>query len=404
MAFSFPQELIAQIVGLLTDDAESLRTSALIHPSFLHSARTGLFSTRSVRLTRRNVYAFRALVASSPDVLPYIRSLNICFYGEATLDAETLLKLRWVTHLTTQSDPFGFRLLTADERAKLSEAVGGLRSVEIDVDKLYALPYWAMLLDNCEDLQSLKLEAYRVAWKDEKEVTIPMQVSTITTKMRLRSLRAEGNVKILTPLAAWLLPRGALDNLQSLMLNGQYSSADYQSPEEDRRPALVKAAMGSVKELTLYLDPPMTLDLNHTLAGFPQLRALHLRDGPGAKFARSLQWIVDFLALRSPTQHPSLEEITLDHGVLMRELLDVPAETWVKLQDALLGPSSSQSSSSFQPTTTPYPALRTFTLLNPPPFFEDFVIDKMGRMVDDRVLKFAGDDHGMGRRMWGWDV
>ncbi|KAJ7073056.1 hypothetical protein C8F01DRAFT_1106081 [Mycena amicta] len=301
----------------------------------------------------------------------------------------------------------------------LREAVRGLTSIDLRVDKLYPLPYWATLLDHCDDLQTLDVYVDSNGWAswtaEQVLLPIPKQVSTTPSLLRLRSLCAGGDVKILTPLAAWLLPRGALDNVQSLALDVYYLHDDYGSPEEDRRPPLVHAAMGSVKALTLHLDPPMPLKLNQTLADFPHLRALHLRDGPDAEFDTSLQWIVAFLTLPSTAQHSSLEEITLDHGVLRRDLLAVPGNTWTKLQDALLGPSSSSQSQSSS-FTTPYPALRTVTFANPhkfsythpdsvpaaaTAFFEDFVKGKMDRMADYGVLRFVGDDYELRRRMWG---
>lgn len=69
-----------------------------------------------------------------------------------------------------------------------------------------------------------------------------------------------------------------------------------------------------------------------TLASFPLLRTLHLKDGPDVVITDSLEWLVSFL----PPDSYALEEISIDHNMIRRDLLAVPAPTWHALESALL--------------------------------------------------------------------
>ncbi|KAF7288613.1 hypothetical protein MIND_01427900 [Mycena indigotica] len=415
---SFPHELIAHIVSYL-QDVSSLRTAALLHPTFRPWVRDALFHT--VRLTHTNVFAFRELVQSSPAVLPYIRKLDMMPVGGrntsfVTLDPGTLLKCEAVAALKTYSDPFGFRHLGSAEWKTLQGAVKGLKKLELLVDRLYPLSYWATLLDSCESLESIDItvDSGVNGWTTEDvEVEIPGRATDAGWSMSLQSLCVSGEVKVLTPLSRWLLPRKALDRLVTLELDVYYLHDDYGPPEEDRRSSLVSAAMGSVRELTLHLDPPVPLNsssnIHLTVASFPNLTKLLLRDGPDAELVDSLAWTASFLALPLDQQHSNLAQITLDHGIRRRDLLAVPNETWARLEETLL------SASDFPA----FPALASFTFANPHKFsfahpdsipapdkrfVEEYVRGRLPRLAQaerGRVkLEFGGDADALRRRMW----
>nr|GAT44408.1 predicted protein [Mycena chlorophos] len=415
---SFPPELIEHIVECIPNAAD-LRTAALVHPVFLPWVRTAVFGT--IRLTQANVYAFRKLVDTCPDVIPYIRTLNIPVIGGrfttgATVGAGTLAKLTAMTRLKAHADPFDFRNLSAWERANLREGVKGLISVELMIDKLYPLPYWATLLDSCSALEHLDVQTDSNGWgmwtSQEVQIAIPKAEQSLAGRMRLRSLSIAGDVKLLTPLAAWLLPRGALNHLYSLELDVYYLYDEYGNATEDRRLPLVRAVMPNVRELTLHLDPPMPLDSasgHISLSAFPQLQTLYMRDGPDAELPLSLTWLASFLSLPPRTQHPALQYITLDHSILRRDLLSVPHATWVALENSLINSDSDAAE-------PPLPALKSLTFANPHKFsgnhpdsvpaeervwFEEHVGDRMPRIAEVGVLKFGGDVNALRERMWG---
>ncbi|KAJ7203806.1 hypothetical protein GGX14DRAFT_461234, partial [Mycena pura] len=252
---NLPQELVGKIVDELRGDVPSLRTCALISPVFLPWTRQHLFS--SVRLTARNLFAFRALVTSSPAAASYIRRLDIpmeTYHPPSTLSPDTFAQLPHVTHLVAHSDPSGFWHLSPVEERALAGAAQRLTTVHLLIDRLWALPLWATLLDGCPALSALGVHAESNGWS-AAEVAIAMPPATKTEVPCLNTLRVSGDVKILIPLAAWLLPRRALDALQKLTLDVLYLRDDYDTLDRDSRPPLVRAAAASLHELTLHLDP-----------------------------------------------------------------------------------------------------------------------------------------------------
>jgi hypothetical protein len=253
-----PQELVDKIVSEFQDDPPSLRTCALISPAFVPWSRMHLFST--VRLIARNVYAFRALVESSPDVASYVRRLDFplttSFPPTALLPPETLSRLPNITHLSAHSDPFDFRHLSPAQELVLADGARRLTTVYIFIDRLWPLPAWAALLNGCPALATLSIDAEASGWGawSASDVALPMPVPVAAPGvLRLRTLRVTGNCKILVPLSAWLLPQDALRELHTLALDLLYLLDDYHTP--DARPALVLAAASSLRELTLGLDP-----------------------------------------------------------------------------------------------------------------------------------------------------
>ncbi|KAJ7086201.1 hypothetical protein C8R44DRAFT_821147 [Mycena epipterygia] len=336
--FHLPQELIEQIVSVLHGDIPNLRTCALISRDFLPWSRLHLFS--SIRLTGRNVYAFRDLVASSPGVAIYVRRLEMPMMASlpasALLSPESMAQLPNVTHISVHCDPFGFRQLSPVQKLLLAGAMRQITTVHILIDRLWTLPEWAALLNGCPSLTELAIHAESTGWR-AADVALSMPTTAPENTPRLRTLRISGDCKILAPLGAWLVPNGFLGALHTLAIDVLYLQSDYEAP--DRRPPIVLAAAPSLQELTLHLDPPMSLSDTPqpiTLASFPLLRALHLKDGPDAVIVASLEWLVAFL----PPDSYALEEISIDHSMIhsmiRRDLLAVPAPTWHALESALL--------------------------------------------------------------------
>ncbi|KAJ6556622.1 hypothetical protein DFH09DRAFT_1084703 [Mycena vulgaris] len=341
-----PQELLAKIVSEFHEDVATLRTCALISRDFLAWSRVHLFA--SVRLTGRNFYAFRDLVASSPAVASYVRRLDmplmVSVPASALLPPESMVQLPNVTQLSSHCDPFGFRHLSSAQKGLLSDATRQLTTVHVLIDRLWSLPEWAALLNGCGALTELAIHTESNGWSAE-DVTLKMPTASPSHTPRLHTLRISGDCKILVPLGAWLVPNGLLAELHTLAIDVLYLRDDYEAP--DRRPPLVLAAAPSLQILTLHLDPPMPLDTSGphpiSLASFPLLRTLHLKDGPDAEFAASLRWLCAFLQPQEllagdlgPISTSPLEQIFIDHSMIRRDLLDVPPSTWHALTAPLL--------------------------------------------------------------------
>ncbi|KAJ7659609.1 hypothetical protein DFH06DRAFT_1472471 [Mycena polygramma] len=368
-----PQELLDKIVSEFEDDPSNLRTCALISPAFLPWTREHLFS--SVRLTASNVYAFRALVEFSPAVASYVRSLDIPAIhapASALLPPATLAQLPNITHLTTHCDPFGFRHLSPADELVLADAARRLTTVDVLIDRLWTLPVWAALLNGCPALTALTVHAEASGWGiwSAADVALPMPAPCEPSTLRLHTLRVSGDCKILMPLGAWLLPQGALAALHTLVLDLEYLPDDYDAP--DARPPIVLAAAASLRELTLHLDPPMSLASPDPKAPsiaipshLPHLRTLHLRDGPDADIADSLAWLgallqpTPALSLVPHDTHPesALEHLSIDHSMIRHELLAVPSTTWRAIESALLGDADDTGAYG----GSMYPHLRTVT-------------------------------------------
>ncbi|KAF8142718.1 hypothetical protein K438DRAFT_1784515 [Mycena galopus ATCC 62051] len=360
-----PQELVEKVVSEFKSDEANLRTCCLISPAFVPCSRQHLFSC--VRLTARNFYDFRTLVESSPAVASYVRRLNIPLMSNLPMSAivppATLAKLPNITSLSSHSDPFDFRHLSAAEQRILAEAVSGLTSVEILLDRLWPLPAWAALLNGCSSLTMLSLSGNSTGWGtwSPADVSFPMPAAAT---FRLHTLRVFDDCKILVPLSAWLIQGGASEAVHTLLLDVSYLEADYAAP--DLRGGLVHAAAASLRELTLNLDPPMALALagaadgaadsihgQLTIASLPRLRALHLRDGVDLNTA--LTWLATFV--QSPLGS-ALEELSLNHAMFRSDLLEISAETWSAIEDALLG----DVGFGVDQHRMPHPHLRTVTL------------------------------------------
>ncbi|KAJ7469289.1 hypothetical protein B0H11DRAFT_2238353 [Mycena galericulata] len=335
-----PQELVAKIIAEFRDDAANLRSCALVSRSFLPWSRLHLFF--SVRLTGRNIYSFLTLVVPSPEVAMFVRRLDIPIMPSyAIIPPESLAQTPNVTHISTHCDPFGFRHLSADTKIVLAGATRQLTTVHILIDRLWTLPEWAALLNGCSALTELAIHGESTGWS-EQEVALRMPTAACDSTPRLHTLRISGDCKILSPLEEWLVPSGFLTVLHTLAIDVLYLQDDYDMP--DRRPPIVLAAASHLEDLTLHLDPPMTLAAAPhpiSLASFPNLRALHLRHEPDAEISGSLHWLC--LLLEPSSSSPAavgfgtLEEISVDHNVVVhRDLLEVPAETWHKLDMALL--------------------------------------------------------------------
>ncbi|KAJ7659612.1 hypothetical protein DFH06DRAFT_1472473 [Mycena polygramma] len=375
-----PPELLDKIVSEFEDDPPNLRTCALISPAFLPWTRQHLFS--SVRLTASNVYAFRALVEFSPAVASYVRSLDIPTKyhvpASALLPPATLAQLPNITHLTTHCDPFGFRHLSPADELVLASAARRLTAVDVLlIDRLWTLPLWAALLNDCPALATLTVhaEASGLGIWSAADVALPMPAPHEPGGLRLHTLRVSGDCKILMPLGAWLLPQGALEALHTLVLDLEYLPDDYDAP--DARTPIVLAAAASLRELRLHLDPPMSL-VSPSADGssiaipshLPHLRVLHLRDGPDPDIADSLAWLG---ALLQPTPSPSpslmsdscesaLEHLSINHSIIRHKLLAVPATTWRAIEGALLGDSDNGDMGyTAAHEGSMYPHLRTVT-------------------------------------------
>ncbi|KAJ7617019.1 hypothetical protein B0H17DRAFT_651744 [Mycena rosella] len=341
--FDLPQELVDKIVSELRNDIPALCTCALISRDFLPWSRLHLFS--SVRLTGGNFYAFRTLIASSPAVASYVRRLEMPLMASlpafVLLPPESMARLPNLTKLSTHCDPFGFRHLSAAQHRILSDTTRHLTSVELSIDRFWTLPEWAALLNGCATLKNLAIHADPTAlWSED--VGLEMPVAPPEDAPRLRTLRISGDCKVLGPLGAWLLPSGFLVALHTLAIDVDYVLDDYDPP--DRRLPLVLAGAASLEVLTLHLDPPMPLstpaDVPISLASFPLLHTLHLKDGPDAEFGASLRWLADFLHAPA-TDHitpadSALESVSLAHSLVRRDIDAVPASTWRALEAALL--------------------------------------------------------------------
>ncbi|KAJ7751901.1 hypothetical protein DFH07DRAFT_523898 [Mycena maculata] len=335
-----PQELVAKIVAEFHDDTPNLRTCAVISRTFLPWSRLHLFS--AVRLTGRNAYAFRILIAPSPTVAMYVRQLDIPMEVSlptfALLPPQTLAHLPNVTHLSSHCDPFGFRQLSATEKLVLVGATRQLTTVHVFIDRVWSLPEWAVLLNGCCSLTELAIHAESTGWSVE-EAVVQMPVVAPESTPRLHTLRISGDCKILIPLGNWLVPSGFLAALHTLATDVLYLQDDYDAP--DYRQPIVLAAAPTLQTLSLHLDPPMTLAATPhaiSIASFPRLRKLHLRGVPDATIGASLQWLVALL--QAPTDispgHGALEEISVDHTMIRRDLLEIPHATWNALESALL--------------------------------------------------------------------
>ncbi|KAJ7627098.1 hypothetical protein FB45DRAFT_1082235 [Roridomyces roridus] len=188
-----PQELVAKIVGELRDDLPSLRASGLISRSFLPWSRLHLFF--SVRLTPRNVYAFRTLVAPSPDVAMYMRrldipSINNDLPSSALLPPESLAQLPNITHLSAHADPFGFRQLSESQRGLLTRGLQHVTTVYIRIlNHFWALPEWARVLNGCSNLTELDIHAESTGWAMWNADELQMPVAEAQNRPRLHTLR-----------------------------------------------------------------------------------------------------------------------------------------------------------------------------------------------------------------------
>jgi hypothetical protein len=160
-----------------------------------------------------------------------------------------------ITHLSAHSDPFDFRQLSPSKKLSLADATCRLTTVEIFIDRLWPLPFWASLLNGCPVLATLEVRADPTGWGTwtAANLTLPMPTSPVPSTLRLHTLRFVCDCKILMPLGAWLVPQGALAALHTLVLDVTYLTDDYDAP--DACPALVLAAAPSLHELTLQLDP-----------------------------------------------------------------------------------------------------------------------------------------------------
>ncbi|KAJ7086190.1 hypothetical protein C8R44DRAFT_893645 [Mycena epipterygia] len=332
--FLLPQELIGQIVSELHGDIPNLRICALVSRDFLFWSRLHLFSC--VRLTGRNVYAFRDLVSTSPAVATYVRRLEMpmmaSLFAFVLLPPESMAQLPNVSQISVHCDPFDFRHLSPAQKLTLTGAMRQITTVHVLIDRLWTLPEWATLLNGSPSLTELAIHAESPGWRAE-DFALGMPAAAQENTPCLRTLRISGDCKILAPLGDWLVPNGFLGALHTLVIDVLYLQNDYEVP--DRRPPIVLAAAPSLQELTLHLDPPMSLSDTPqpiTLASFPLLRALHLKDGPDVVITASLEWLVAFL----PPDSYALEEISIDHSMIRRDLLAVPAPTWHALESALL--------------------------------------------------------------------
>jgi hypothetical protein len=167
----------------------------------------------------------------------------------------TLVQLPNITHLSAHSDPFDFRHLSPSKRLSLADATHRLTTVDIFIDRLWPLPFWASLLNGCPALATLEVRADPTGWGTwiAADLALAMPAAPVPGTLCLHTLRVLGDCKILVPLGAWLVPQRALAALHTLVLDVTYLTDDYDAP--DARSALVLAAASSLRELTLQLDP-----------------------------------------------------------------------------------------------------------------------------------------------------
>ncbi|KAJ6516659.1 hypothetical protein C8R47DRAFT_401906 [Mycena vitilis] len=359
------------------------------------------------------------LVEFSPTVASYVRFIDIPAIqapASALLPPATLAQLPNITHLTTHCDPFGFRHLSPADELVLASAARRLTTVDVLIDRLWTLPVWAALLNGCPALTALTVHAEASGWGiwSAADVALPMPAPREGgTPLRLHTLRVSGDCKILMPLGAWLLPQDALATLHTLVLDVEYLPDDYDAT--DARPPIVLAAASSLRELTLHLDPPMSLASPSADGSsisipshLPHLRTLHLRDGPDADIGDSLAWLG---ALLQPTPAPSLapngtqpesalEHLSIDHSMIRHELLAVPATTWRAIEDALLGDGDDGDGNGYSGGARGggfmYPHLRTVTFkgyqkfaVGAPEAFAHFsrtVRERLPRLVERGVV------------------
>ncbi|KAJ7828051.1 hypothetical protein B0H14DRAFT_2812695 [Mycena olivaceomarginata] len=197
-----------------------------------------------------------------------------------------------------------------------------------------------------------------------------MPAASVPGTLRLHSLRVSGDCKILVPLGAWLVPRGALAALYTLVLDVTYLTDDCVAPGSldvqmvVSRSALVLAAAPSLRELTLQLDPLAPF----RLASFPRLRTLNLHDGYDASIDESLAWLAAFLlppASPSSSVYPprdtysAFEELSFNHSMRREDLLAVPAATWRAIEGGLLGFTADGVEGDAHPRHHAHPHLRT---------------------------------------------
>ncbi|KAK7057900.1 hypothetical protein R3P38DRAFT_2497791 [Favolaschia claudopus] len=431
-----PSELVDRIVSELKDDAEALRTCALISTAFVHWSRIHLFS--SVRITATDVYAFRSLIRSSPAVASYVRSLDVPMMGSlpmsAILPPLTFGLLSSLTHFSSHSDPFDFRQLSLPDLRIVTDSARRLTHVDISIDRLWTLHDWASLLNGCPALVTLVIDANATGFGTwtAADVALPMPAPPLPSMLRLHTLRVSGDCKVLVPLSAWLVPQGALSTLTELGFDVIYMPNDYEAP--DVRLPMVLAAAASLRQLTLNLDPPLTLSADSTfpplhITHFPHLHALHLHDGLDAELLASLNWIISFLGRPSTSSSIStpngndtrnttndlasaLESLSLDHSILRADMHDIPASTWTAFEDALLGTSSSSPSSTsspFSPVSShnhPHPNLRRvsfsgyqkYSVGAPQPeaarAVRGLLRERLGRVAGRGVLVLGGGGQG----------
>jgi hypothetical protein len=82
--FMLPVELVEHIVDYLRDDQVSLRSSALVHPSWTMPSQILLFDT-IVLVTRTSCSTFLSRLLVFPHLRPYIRALSIHDWAWTTL-------------------------------------------------------------------------------------------------------------------------------------------------------------------------------------------------------------------------------------------------------------------------------------------------------------------------------
>ncbi|KAJ7237529.1 hypothetical protein B0H12DRAFT_1138627 [Mycena haematopus] len=401
-----PQELVDKIISEFEDDEANLRVCALISRVFVPCSQHHLFS--SVRLTRSNLYAFRTLVESSPAIAAYVRRVDLPMMPSfrspmaAILPPATLACLPNITHLYTRSDAFDFRHLSPTNEFLLADTLRRLTTIEIILDRLWPLPAWASLLNGCSSLTTLVVNAD--AWDTwmDADVVFPMPAPPVSGTLRLHTLRVSGDSTIVVPLTEWLVPQDALTALHTLGLNITYSAYDGDFTASDVRVPLVLAAASSLCELTLNLNPTLSLApfATHsaplTIASLPRLRSLHLHDDTAnANLETSLAWLAAFLTCPSLSDSACpqgsmftaslLEKLSFDHHMFSAELLAVPTAVWCAIEDALLGDGAVES---VIVNAAPHPHLRVVAVSD----FKSFGIPfaRFAKTVRERLPRLQG--------------